>query len=351
VPSERVLAAMLVMLLVVVTVIGSGGNPQHGLAVPGTATKESAQVIATSTTGPEPTATNPPPTATVTTTTQPGPTATFMPGVAGEQPTVQVSADGAVLPTYRILSYYGQPNDPNLGILGEYPDDLTGLKEKLEEEAAKYQAADPSRPVKLAFEVIASVAQNWPAENDTYLQHTQANLIDKYADFAEQNDMLLILDVQIAHSTVKDEIESVRQWLERPNVHLALDPEFSLPSDVIPGEAIGSIDADDIAYAQDELGQIVDSLGLPPKLLIVHRFTEDMITNDTKLEAVPGVQLVIDFDGFGDPAIKQELYQLFTADKGVDFAGIKLFYQQDDPLMTPAEVIKLAPAPDLVIYQ
>ena len=113
----------------------------------------------------------------------------------------------------------------------------------------------------------------------------------------------------------------------------------------------GSIDADDIAFAQDELGQIVDANNLPPKMLIVHRFTEDMITNDTQLEAVPGVQLVIDFDGFGDPAIKDELYELFTGDKGIEYAGIKLFYKQDSPLMTPADVVGLSTSPDLVIYQ
>jgi hypothetical protein len=338
------------MLLVLVSAIGRGEGPNHGLAGPGN--PESAQIVSTATSESTATATLPAPTNTVSTTVQTEPTATFMPGVTGQQPTVQVSADGAILPTYRILSYYGQPNDPNLGILGEYPDDLNGLKAILAEEAAKYEAADPSRPVKMAFEVIASVAQDWPAENDTYLQHTQASLIDKYARFAEQNDMLLILDLQFGHSPIQDEIESVRKWLELPYVHLALDPEFKMPDGVNPGEGvIGSIDAQDIAYAQDTLGQIVDDLKLPPKILIVHRFTEGMITNDQDLVQVPGVQLVIDFDGFGEPAVKQELYQLFTGDKGVQYAGLKLFYKQDSPLMTPADVVGLGTPPDLVIYQ
>ena len=33
------------------------------------------------------------------------------------------------------------------------------------------------------------------------------------------------------------------------------------------------------------------------------------------------------------------------------FAGIKLFYQQDTGLFTPAQVLALAPAPSVVVYQ
>jgi hypothetical protein len=238
-----------------------------------------------------------------------------------------------------------------MGVLGEFPGDLDGLWAQLRDQAAAYEAADPTRPVYPAFEVIASVGQNWPAEHDTYLMHTDPEKIDAYADYCEKNGLLLILDVQIGHSTVKDEIEAVRPWLEKPFVHLALDPEFATPPGVAPGDDIGGIDAKDVATAQDALGQIVDQFGLPPKILIVHRFTEGMIRNDKQLEQIPGVQLVIDFDGFGEPAVKQELFRVFTGDKGVQFAGIKLFYKADDPPLTPAQVVALAPSPDLVVYQ
>jgi hypothetical protein len=202
-----------------------------------------------------------------------------------------------------------------------------------------------------AFELIASVAQNWPAENNTYLLRTEAKHLDAYADFCEENGMLLILDVQIGHSTIEDEIEAIRPWLERPFVHLAIDPEFAMPPGVVPGTAIGSVDAAEIAYAQRALAAIVEELDLPPKVLIVHRFTEGMIRNADKLEPVPGVQLVIDFDGFGEPAAKIAGYNLFVRDQPVEFGGIKLFYRQDVPLMTPTEVVNLYPPPDVVIYQ
>ena len=73
-------------------------------------------------------------------------------------------------------------------------------------------------------------------------------------------------------------------------------------------------------------GQIVDQFGLPPKILIVHRFTEGMLRDDAKLEAVPGVQLVIDFDGYGEPAIKQELYRVFTGDRSE--ANLRLYRRE-----------------------
>lgn len=346
-PSERVLVGLCVLLLVFVTAVGGNdGSPKRtGIAASlETTTAEPDKPTATVEAVVESEATEE-------VAAEPTATATLVTGINVARGESAASTDGALLPQYRILSYYGHPLNDAMGIVGEFPNDKEGLLAKLQDEAANYEAADPSRPVKMALELIASVGQNWPAENNTYLMHTDAALIDEYARFCEENGLLLILDVQIGHSTVKDEIESVREWLELPFVHLALDPEFAMPEGVIPGSDIGSIDAKDVAYAQDTLGQMVDGLGLPPKMLIVHRFTESMLTNEESLEAVPGVQLVIDFDGFGDPAIKESLYSVFTGSKRAEFPGIKLFYQQDQPLMTAAQVVAMEPSPLLVIYQ
>jgi hypothetical protein len=163
--------------------------------------------------------------------------------------------------------------------------------------------------------------------------------------------VLLILDVQIAHSTLEAEIEAIRPWLELPFVHLAIDPEFAMAEGEIPGQAIGGVDAPVIAYAQQQLSAIVAEKGLPPKVLIVHQFEEDMITNAQKLKPVDGVQLVIEFDGFGDPGNKLAGYDLFITQHHVEHGGIKLFYRQDQPILTPQEVVALQPPPDIVIYQ
>ncbi len=199
--------------------------------------------------------------------------------------------------------------------------------------------------------MIASVAQPDPADNGTYLLHTDAKTIREYTDFARDHDMILILDMQIGHSTIKDEIASVASFLKLPYVHLGLDPEFATSGDQIPNEVIGGIDATDVAEAQGELVAISAQYKIPPKLLVVHRFTENMVTNSDQIEAVPGVQTVIDFDGFGPPDSKIGLYEHIIGLGGAQFAGIKLFYKQDDPLLTPAQVIALKPAPDFVVFQ
>jgi hypothetical protein len=99
------------------------------------------------------------------------------------------------------------------------------------------------------------------------------------------------------------------------------------------------------------LAQIVRDNNLPPKLLIVHRFTEGMITNAEQLGPVEGVQTVIDFDGKGDSASKIEGYELFLDTDYAQFAGIKLFYKYDEPLLQPEDLMDLPRVPDVVIYQ
>jgi hypothetical protein len=350
IPSERVLAATLVMLLVLMTAIASGApapTTTAGLAAPTLVSDppEAANVVTTPT---PTTALGASAAETTTPTSEATNTAASSPVDSTAVSTQQ--APGAILPNYRVLSYYGHPHNDQMGILGEF--DKDALLTQLQDEVAAYEEADPSRPVMPAFELIVSVAQNWPADDGTYLLHTDADTIQEYVDFTREHNMLLILDLQIGHSTVENEISRVSEWLLEPHVHLALDPEFAMAEGEIPGEAIGSLDASDVAVAQDELAAIVSENNLPPKVLIVHRFTEDMITNAEQIPSVAGVQTVIDFDGHGDPANKMAGYELLLVDGPAEFAGFKLFYNEDQPsLMSPEEVVDLPRSPDVVIYQ
>lgn len=357
IPSGNVLVVLLLIIVSLVTAVAGGGSLSPGLSSGDNSDPSIAAVTGTevpSSPTPEPTLT-PTEEPTARPTAAPvGPTPTPMPGIAvttvATQPIQSASADPrSLLPKYRILSYYGHPNSDTMGILGEYSKE--DLFAKLQEEGAAYEAADPNRPVMLAFEIIATVAQPYPAENDTYLTTTGDDLIQEYLDFATANNMILILDVQIGLSTVKAEIDKVEKWLLYPNVHLALDPEFAMAEGEIPGTTIGGIDASDVTYAQERLAKLAADNDLPPKILIVHQFHEEMIRGSESLAPVDGVQLVIDFDGFGDPANKIAGYNLFLQDRAIQFAGIKLFYKQDDPLMSPQDVVSLSPPPDFVVYQ
>jgi hypothetical protein len=76
-----------------------------------------------------------------------------------------------------------------------------------------------------------------------------------------------------------------------------------------------------------------------------------MIQGKSQLAPVPGVQLVIDADGYGGPELKTAVYNFLVRDEPIEFAGVKLFYGQDVPLMTAQEILDLVPAPDVIIYQ
>lgn len=253
------------------------------------------------------------------------------------------------LPNWRILSYYGFPTNELMGILGEHPKEE--LLPILQEQAAAYEAADPSRPVKLAYEVIASVAQRDAGADGNYLEYTDPRWIQEYVDFTAENNLLLILDMQYGRNSTAQEIDAVEEYLRYPHVHLALDPEFHVVEGEVPGEDLGQIDASDVNYALQRLAQLSYDYGLPPKILIVHQFNLYSITNKEQIAEIDGVQFVLEVDGWGDPDMKRETYSVVSGEVPFQFYGFKLWYRQDVPLMTPEEVLALVPSPDIVIYQ
>jgi hypothetical protein len=86
-------------------------------------------------------------------------------------------------------------------------------------------------------------------------------------------------------------------------------------------------------------------------MLIVHQFLARMIEPKRRLDSVPGVQLVVDINGAGAPRDKIKTYHALIRDNPGEFAGFKLFYTQDQPLMTASQVVALNPTPHLIIYQ
>lgn len=256
---------------------------------------------------------------------------------------------GAILPANRVLSFYGFPGNELMGILGEYePERLLDL---IHQQADAYAAIDDSRPIKMAFEVIASVAQRDAMADGSYLSYTSGDYIDEYAKFTRDNDLLLILDMQYGRRTTEQEIDAVIDWLAEPHVHIALDPEFAVKEGEVPGEVLGTIDAKDVTYAQKRLAKFCEDRGLPPKILMVHQFNLYSISNREKIKPVEGVQMVLEVDGWGPPDMKRDTYGVVANVKTIDYYGFKLWYEQDDPLMTEADVLALNPSPDVIIYQ
>lgn len=250
----------------------------------------------------------------------------------------------------RLVTYYGHPASAQMGILGEY-DNPDAMVAKLKEQAAAYTAADPGRPGLCTIELIASVAQNVPGNDNLWLIRTPKTVIERYAQLAERSGCLLMLDIQMGYDTVANEIESLLPFLQRPYVHLAIDPEFKVDPGEKPGDNYGSVSAADVNYASQVLGDLVRKFNLPDKVLIVHQFRDDMLPDKAQITPLPNVDLVLVMDGWGTIDSKRNNYQYFVKEQLLQYGGIKLFYRQDTPLMTPQQVIELDPTPLIVIYQ
>jgi hypothetical protein len=262
---------------------------------------------------------------------------------------------GAILPFNRIVAYYGNFLSTQMGVLGEYPPQQ--MLQMLQGVVAQWQAADPSTPVIPALDYIAVTAQGSPGPDGKYRLRMPASQIDEALSLAAQVNGLVFLDVQVGWSNVETEVPLLAPYLKMPNVELSLDPEFALAgTGKRPGTQIGTLDASDINFAANYLANIVTQNNLTPKILVVHRFTEDMVTNYKEITPLPQVQIVMDMDGWGPQANKLTTYQDFIADQPVQFTGFKLFYKNDvrtpsSTLFTPAQLLKLRPQPSYVQYQ
>jgi hypothetical protein len=113
--------------------------------------------------------------------------------------------------------------------------------------------------------------------------------------------------------------------------------------------------ASDVNYAIRTLDDLVQRNHLPPKILVVHRFTQRMLLNPEQIKPTPHVQVVMDMDGFGPPWLKFDSYRDYIVAAPVEYTGFKIFYQNDskkgNPLLAPFEVLQLVPKPLYIQYQ
>jgi hypothetical protein len=260
---------------------------------------------------------------------------------------------GSILPNKRIVAYYGNPLSKRMGILGEIPPDE--MLKRLEREVRAWERADSATPVVPALHLIAVVAQGSAGRDGLYRARMGDSLIERVYGWAQRQKGIMFLDLQVAQSTVQAELPRLTTFLSRPDVHLGLDPEFSMKRGGAPGKRIGTYDAADINYAIDFLADLVQKHNLPPKVLVVHRFTRPMLTNASKIKLDPRVQVVIHMDGWGPPWMKIDSYQAYVYAEPVQYTGFKLFYKNDtkkgNPLMKPSDVLALFPKPLYIQYQ
>lgn len=260
---------------------------------------------------------------------------------------------GAILPFKRVIAFYGNLYSKRMGILGELPPEQ--MLQRLDEEVKRWEIADTVMEVLPALHYIAVTAQVSPGKGGKYRLRMPFHQIDSVLNIASTINAIVFLDIQIGLSTLQEEIPELEKYLLMPNVHLGIDPEFSMKTGKAPGKAVGSFDASDINFASDYLAKLVNEKNLPPKILVVHRFTQGMLTNYKNIKTRPEVQFVMHMDGWGGTARKINTYKRFIYAEPVQFTGFKIFYKNDtqsnNRLIIPEELLQLTPRPVYIQYQ
>jgi hypothetical protein len=261
---------------------------------------------------------------------------------------------GSILPKKRIVAYYGNPLCKRMGALGEYRKD--DMLRKLKGEVARWEKADSSHPVQPALHLIAVVAQGTPGKAGKYRMIMPDSIINQVYGWAKEANAILFIDIQTGHDEIRTVLPRFEWLLKNPDVHLGMDPEFNLvKSRKIPGTKIGTYDASDVNYVSGYLRDLVRKYNLPPKVLTVHRFTRNGVTNYRRISLRPEVQIVMNMDGWGAPWLKRNSYKDYVVAEPVQYTGFKLFYHNDtkkgDPLLAPKQVLKLNPKPLYIQYQ
>ncbi len=262
-----------------------------------------------------------------------------------------------LLPRHRIVAYYGAPQDPELGVLGTAPLNVTARR--LETRAREF--SQPGRPALPAFELIATLAQSAPGNDGLHRLRQSDAVIARHLRAARAAKGLLVLDIQPGQADFLAEVQALERWLAEPDVSLALDPEWHVPPGVQPGSVIGATDAATVNEVADYMARIVQARNLPQKLLIVHQFTDEMVADRELIRGRPGVALISNMDGFGTAAQKTDVYGRLSISQPAtarlrrrsaqSYNGFKLFFREDTGLMSAQDVLDLQPAPDVVVYE
>ncbi|HVU94659.1 MAG TPA: hypothetical protein VHE34_05515 [Puia sp.] len=267
---------------------------------------------------------------------------------------------GAILPFKRIVAYYGNLYSKRMGVLGEYPPDE--MLRMLMGEVKKWQAADTTIPVIPALHYIAVTAQGSAGKDGKYRARMPFKHIDSILHMAARINALVFLDIQVGFSNVQSEVPLLEKYLSMPNVHLGIDAEFAMKPGMRVGKNVGTFDAADVNWCSEYLAKLVKAHNLPPKVFVVHRWTQKMITNYKEIRTRPDVQIVMDMDGWGPQQLKMDTYRNYEWAQPVQFTGFKLFYKNDvktlakvkfaaTTMMTPTQVLALKPSPIYIQYQ
>jgi hypothetical protein len=255
-----------------------------------------------------------------------------------------------VFPGRDMVALYGHPGNSVLGVLGEQP--LDAAIARARKVASDYSAL-VSEPVIPAFDLIATVASSSAGSDGNYSNETPISALQPWVDAAKDAGVYVVLDLQPGRTDFLTQAKLYADLLLRPNVGLALDPEWRLKPNQVHLQQIGSVGVDEINATGAWLAELTRGHNLPQKVFMVHQFRTDMIQGRENLRtSYDQLRVVIHADGFGSPGEKNSTWNTLHINPPANIVwGWKNFYDEDKPTFTPAQTMAVKPQPVFVSYQ
>ncbi|MBY5161859.1 hypothetical protein [Salsipaludibacter albus] len=270
--------------------------------------------------------------------------------IAADAP--ELNGGGLVLfPDRTFIATYGNPSGPALGVLGER--DVEGSIAFVEELAAEYEGLFGDSQVQPAFELITTIAAADAGDDGDYSRPEDLDLVTEWVDAATEAGLYVVLDLQPGRTDFLTQAQTLEDLLRRPNVGLALDPEWRLEPDEVHLQQIGTVETAEVNEVADWLAELVRDEVLPQKLLIVHNFRLSMLSDREDLRFHPEVATMVHVDGQGAQDDKDATYASITG-AGPDelWWGWKNFYDEDVPeIRSPEDTAEVEPTPHFISYQ
>ncbi len=260
-----------------------------------------------------------------------------------ERPVAQLPGGGTKVFDHRFLvAYYGTAQTKVLGVLGD--GDPASVTRRLRAAARPFHRK--GQRTQIVYELIVSVADR---SGDRTHDIPRAE-VEEYIRLAHRNQAMLVLDLQPGTQRFR---EVAKRWawaLRDPWVGLALDPEWRMHGDQVPGRVIGHVGAAEVNRTARWLSHLTAENRLPQKLFLLHQFRTSMVHEIASIRHEPHLAMVQHVDGFGGPGAKLATYHAVA--RPTQFTmGFKLFYVYDKPRMTAQQVLRISPRVSFVSFQ
>ncbi|NHT17511.1 hypothetical protein G6556_07380 [Cellulomonas sp. IC4_254] len=249
----------------------------------------------------------------------------------------------------RYVALYGTPGTPALGVLGEQ--DVPATIARAEQTAAPYRELT-SDTVVPTLEVIATIASSGPEPDGSYSRARSVDELRPIVEAAQAAGQAVVIDLQPGRTDFLTQAQQYADLLAYPHVGLALDPEWRLAPDQVHLRQIGSVGVDEVNATADWLATFTRDRQLPQKMFLLHQFSLRMITDRERLHTGHDeLAMIIHADGQGSQPAKAGTWATLHQGAPDVHWGWKNFYDEDTPMLDPAQTYAVQPVPDLVTYQ